>query len=63
MKLAYSIGLGLVGGLVGGLLLSELIGIIGYLIFQKPVGIKYLPIFCAIACAAAAPILMRRKLK
>jgi len=63
MKLVYSIGLGLIGGLVGGLLLSELIGIVGYLVFQKALGIKYLPIFCAIACAAAAPLVMRRKLK
>lgn len=44
----------IVGGIVGGFVLSELIGIAGMLLFDRPVGIKYLPIILPIVCAIVA---------
>ena len=50
----------LFGGLVGGLVLSEIIGIIGVLVFDRFVGLRFLPLILAAGCAVAAPILDRR---
>ncbi|MDP9371411.1 MAG: DUF5957 family protein [Chloroflexota bacterium] len=47
----------LIGGLVGGLVLSEIIGAIGILLLDRAVGIKFLPLYLAVACAGAAPIM------
>ena len=38
-----------------GLMLSEIIGIVGYLVFDSAVGIKFLPIYLAILFAVVAP--------
>jgi predicted lipid-binding transport protein (Tim44 family) len=43
---------GLIGGVVAGLMLYE---IIGYLMFDSAVGIKFLPIYLAILFAVVAP--------
>lgn len=50
----------LIVGLFAGLVLSEVIGIVGFLVFDRFVGIRFLPILLAIACAVAAPIVDRR---
>jgi len=50
----------LIVGLLAGLVLSEVIGIIGFLVFDRFVGVRFLPILLAIACAVAAPIVDRR---
>jgi hypothetical protein len=52
--------MGLVIGLVAGILLSELIGIVGYLAFDRLVGVRFLPIYLGIAGAVAAPLVDRR---
>jgi predicted lipid-binding transport protein (Tim44 family) len=57
---------GLIGGVVGGLMLSEIIGIVGYLMFDSAVGIKFLPIYLAILFAVVAPAVdarFRRRLE
>src|SRR5215218_3988514 len=46
---------GLIGGVVAGLMLSEIIGIVGYLMLDSAVGIKFLPIYLAILFAVVAP--------
>jgi len=38
-----------------GLMLSEIIGIVGYMVFDSAVGIKFLPIYLAILFAVVAP--------
>lgn len=43
-----------VGGIVGGFVLSGLIGIAGMLLLDRPVGIKYLPIILPIICVLVA---------
>ena len=60
MKTAGVIVLATIGGLLAGLLLSEIIGITGMLVFGTAVGLKFLPIYLAIAGAVAAPLLYRR---
>jgi Family of unknown function (DUF5957) len=49
---------GLIGGVVAGLMLSEII--VGYLAFDSAVGIKFLPIYLAILFAVVAPIVDMR---
>jgi hypothetical protein len=66
MRLAGLIAVALVAGLVAGVVLSEVIGIIGFLLFHDAVGIKYLPIYLAIAGAVAVAVVdtrIRRKSK
>ena len=60
MKTAGATVLAVVGGLVAGLVLSEIIGIIGMLVFGTAAGIKFLPAYLALAGAIAAPVLYRR---
>ena len=52
--------LGLIGGVVAGLMLSEIIGIVGYLAFDSAVGIKFLPIYLTILFAVVAPVVDMR---
>ena len=49
---------GLIGGVVAGLMLSEII--VGYLAFDSAVGIKFLPIYLAILFTVVAPIVDMR---
>lgn len=51
----------LAGGLVGGFLLSEFIGIIGYLITGEAWGTRYLPFILPVVCAGAAWLVMGKK--
>ena len=44
----------LIGGFLAGIVLSELIGITGFLLFDRAVGLRFLPIYLAVACAGAA---------
>jgi hypothetical protein len=52
--------LGIAGGLAAGLVLSEIIGIVGMLAFDTAIGFKFLPVYLAVACAVAVPLLYRR---
>ena len=53
----------LIGGFLAGIVLSELIGITGFLLFDRAVGLRFLPLYLAIACAGAALVvnLLRRR--
>jgi hypothetical protein len=51
--------MGLVAGLVAGILLSELIGIVGYVASGRLIGVRYLPVYLGIAGAVAAPLVHR----
>src|ERR671913_244515 len=52
--------LGLIGGVIAGVALSEIIGIVGYLVFDSAVGIKLLPIYLAILFAVVALVVDAR---
>jgi hypothetical protein len=62
MMRVFVIGvLGFLAGIVAGLVLSEVIGIIAYLLTGDKVGIKFLPFFLAIVLAIAAPLVDARR--
>ena len=60
MRTAVVIVLAIIGGLFAGLVISEIIGIVGMLIFGTAAGFEFLPVYLAIAGAVAAPLLYRR---
>jgi hypothetical protein len=57
--LAWAI-IGACVGLVAGLVLSDVIGIIGVLTLRRAVGIKFLPFYLAAPSAIAAALLATR---
>ncbi|HEX7057731.1 MAG TPA: DUF5957 family protein [Bacilli bacterium] len=63
MNKAVLVIVALVGGFIGGVVLSEIIGIFGKFVFGYHAGIKFLPVYTAIACAVLAPVVYRRKWK
>ena len=44
----------LVSGFLGGIALSEVVGIAGFLLFDRAVGLRFLPIYLAVVCAGVA---------
>jgi hypothetical protein len=60
MKAAVAVVVGLITGVLVGIVLSEIIGIVGFVLTRRAVGIKYLPIYLAVAFAVAAPVLRAR---
>ena len=50
----------LVGGFLAGIVLSEVIGVVGLLGFEDVVGIKFLPVVTALVAAAAAVVVSLR---
>jgi hypothetical protein len=53
--------LGSLAGIVAGLVLSEVIGIVGYLATGDAVGIKFLPLYLAVVLAVVAPLIDARR--
>jgi hypothetical protein len=53
----------LIGGFLAGIALSEFIGITGFLLFDRAVGLRFLPIYLAVMFAGAALVvdLLRRR--
>jgi hypothetical protein len=60
MRIVVAIVLGIFGGFLTGIVLSQVIGIVGFLLFDWVVGVKYLSIYTAILGAIVAPILATR---
>jgi hypothetical protein len=62
-----TVGVAALGALVGivlGLVASELIGIAGYVLAHRAVGVRYLPLYLAALFAVLAPalaVLLRRR--
>ena len=50
----------LIGGFLAGIVLSEVIGVVGLLVFEDVVGIKFLPVVTALVAAAAAVVVKLR---
>jgi len=51
MKTIIAIIIGLIGGFLLGIALSSFIGVTGMILFNEPIGIKYLPYYSAIFCS------------
>ena len=60
MKAALAVVVGLITGILAGIVLSEIIGIAGFVLTGRAIGIKYLPIYLAIVFAVAAPVVRAR---
>lgn len=50
-----------IGGFVLGIMLSEWIGIIGFLVTGEAMGIRYLPIFMAVMAGMIAIVVQLRR--
>jgi Family of unknown function (DUF5957) len=53
--------LALIGGFLAGIVLSEIIGIIGYFLFDSLIGFKLLPFVSALVAAGTAVVVARRR--
>jgi high-affinity Fe2+/Pb2+ permease len=60
MRTVVAALLGLIGGAIAGVAISEIIGIVGYLVFDSAVGIKFLPIHLAILFAVVGLVVDAR---
>jgi hypothetical protein len=60
MKAAVAVVVGLATGFFVGIALSEIIGVVGFVLTRRPVGIRYLPIYLAIGFAVAGPVVRDR---
>lgn len=63
MRTVVVTALALIVGLFAGIVLAELIGIAGFLLFDRAVGFRFLPLIVAFMCASAAlsvNVLVRR---
>ncbi len=47
---------GVFGGFISGVALSSFIGIVGFMLLNEPIGIKYLPYFTAVLGAILVPL-------
>ncbi len=56
MRTVTVVLLALLGGFVGGIVLSEIIGLVGVLLFDRPVGIRFLPLYLAGLSAIVVPV-------
>ena len=61
MRMVSVIVLALIAGFCLGMVLFQIIGITGLLVFDRAVGIKFLPIYSAVVCGVIVPIVLRRK--
>lgn len=63
MRFLLNVLIGCVGGFFLGIALSSLIGTIGMMVFQQPIGIKYFPYFTAMLCAIVVPVIEQKRSK
>ncbi|TNJ66043.1 hypothetical protein FE784_12730 [Paenibacillus hemerocallicola] len=54
--------LAMVGGLIGGFVLAEIIGIAGILLTGRAIGVKFLPFILPFVCAGIALLAVQSKL-
>jgi Family of unknown function (DUF5957) len=61
MKTFIAIIIGVIGGFILGLALSSFIGIVGMILFDQPIGIKFLPYYCSVICAIIVPMWSKKR--
>jgi hypothetical protein len=61
MRTAGQVVLGLVAGFFAGLVISEIIGIVGVLAFDRAVGLRYHPLATGGGGAVVAALVQRRR--
>lgn len=60
MRTMFGVIVGIFGGFILGIALSSFIGMFGMIVFDQPMGIKYLPYFTSMICAVLVPIIDNR---
>ena len=50
-------------GLIIGFILSNILALLGLLLFEQPIGIKFLPFYMALLSSILVPVIMQRKTK
>jgi fructose-specific phosphotransferase system IIC component len=60
MRTVITTVLALIGGFFAGIVVSEIIGIIGFLMFDSIVGFRFLPVISAVLAAGTAVIVNTR---
>lgn len=63
MQIALRLIVGLAGGFVAGIVISEVIGITGVLLFDRMMGIKYLAVYTAVIGAGLGLLASRRAMR
>ncbi|SFB06746.1 hypothetical protein SAMN04488072_106169 [Lentibacillus halodurans] len=63
MRSFLAVIVGLIGGFFLGIALSSLIGILGMILFNEPIGFRYLSYFTAIFCAILVPVIDQKNRK
>jgi hypothetical protein len=63
MRIFIAILVGIIGGFVLGIALSSFIGVLGMILFNEPMGVKYLSYYTSIICAILVPIIDQKSLK
>lgn len=63
MRVILAVLVGIIGGFILGIALSSFLGVFGMILFDKPLGIKYLPYFTSLLCAVAVPAIDRQNTK
>jgi fructose-specific phosphotransferase system IIC component len=61
MRSAATVTLAVIAGFIAGIVLSEIIAIVGLLVFDRIVGIRYLPVLTALLCAVAVAVWNHRR--
>jgi Family of unknown function (DUF6220)/Family of unknown function (DUF5957) len=61
MSLISLIFIGAGSGLIVGFLLSNILAMLGLLLFEQPIGVKYLPFYMAVISSILVPVIMYRK--
>ena len=61
MSLINLIFIGVGSGLIVGFLLSNILAMLGLLLFEQPIGVKYLPFYMAVISSILVPVIMYRK--
>ncbi len=54
MSRTSAVLMAVIGGFIGGLILSQIIGIIGFVTLDQPVGLRGLPLILAVLAAGVA---------
>ncbi|KRG16757.1 DUF5957 family protein [Lederbergia galactosidilytica] len=57
MRLFLAVIVGIIGGFILGIALSSFIGIWGVVLWNEPMGIKFLPYFTSFICAIIVPMI------
>ncbi len=61
MRAVTTVLLALIAGFAAGVVLSEIVGIVGLLVFDRLVGIRYLPVLTGLVSAAAVLLWNQRR--